>query len=144
MPSPQMTFRSRLADQDTFATTLLVIAIDTYWDEDRPEWTPELHDFAAAWRRQPKWVVSRSLKSAGPNATLVADNIEETVRGLKARLDGEVSWRTAGALYRLKVEAEPRSGQVDLRLRASAIAAASSSSASRSSADSVVIVANAS
>ena len=61
-----------------------------YWDEDRPEWTPELHDFAAAWRRQPKWVVSRSLKSAGPNATLVADNIEETVRGLKARLDGEV------------------------------------------------------
>jgi hypothetical protein len=34
----------------------------------------------------------------------------------RARLDGEVSWRTAGALYRLKVEAEPRSGQVDLRL----------------------------
>jgi hypothetical protein len=34
----------------------------------------------------------------------------------RARLDGEVSWRTAGALYRLQVEAEPRSGQVDLRL----------------------------
>src|SRR5215204_2443016 len=34
-----------------------------YWDEDRPEWNAEQHEFAAAWRRQPKWVVSRSLKS---------------------------------------------------------------------------------
>ena len=31
------------------------------WDEDHPEWTPELRDFARAWRSQPKWVVSRSL-----------------------------------------------------------------------------------
>lgn len=61
-----------------------------YWDEDRPEWTPELHAFAAAWRRQPKWVVSRSLKSVGPNATLVADDIEATIRGLKTRIDGEI------------------------------------------------------
>ena len=61
-----------------------------YWDEDRPEWTPELHDFAAAWRRQPKWVVSRTLKSVGPNATLVAGDIEATIRGLKTRLDGEI------------------------------------------------------
>ena len=61
-----------------------------YWDEDRPEWTAELHDFAAAWRRQPKWVVSRSLKSVGPNATLLAGDIEATIRGLKARLDGEI------------------------------------------------------
>jgi len=29
-----------------------------YWDEDSPDWgTPE-RDFAAAWRGQPKWVVS--------------------------------------------------------------------------------------
>ena len=42
-----------------------------YWDEDRPEWDAEERDFAAAWRSQPKWVVSRSLKSVGPNATLV-------------------------------------------------------------------------
>jgi hypothetical protein len=40
-----------------------------YWDEDRPEWSAEQHEFAAAWRRQPKWVVSRSLKLLGPNAT---------------------------------------------------------------------------
>ena len=37
------------------------------WDEDHPKWTPELRDFARAWRSQPKWVVSRSLKSVGPN-----------------------------------------------------------------------------
>ena len=47
-----------------------------YWDEDRPEWSAEERDFAAAWRSQPKWVVSRSLKSVGPNATLVEDDIE--------------------------------------------------------------------
>jgi dihydrofolate reductase len=60
------------------------------WDEDRPEWTPQDRDFAAVWRRQPKWVVSRSLKSVGPNATLVADDVEAVIRGLKARLDGEI------------------------------------------------------
>jgi dihydrofolate reductase len=61
-----------------------------YWDEDRPEWGAEERDFAVAWRRQPKWVVSRSLKSVGPNATLVADDIEAVIRGLKARLVGEI------------------------------------------------------
>jgi hypothetical protein len=29
-----------------------------YWDEDQPEWDALEHDFAAAWRAQPKWVVS--------------------------------------------------------------------------------------
>ena len=62
-----------------------------YWDEDRPEWGAEQHEFAAAWRRQPKWVVSRSLKSVGPNATLVEDDIEAVIRGLKARLVGEIA-----------------------------------------------------
>ena len=61
-----------------------------YWDEDRPEWGAEEHDFAAAWRSQPKWVVSRSLKSVGPNATLVEDDIEAVIRGLKAQLVGEI------------------------------------------------------
>ena len=61
-----------------------------YWDEDRPEWDAEERDFAAAWRSQPKWVVSRSLKSVGPNATLVADDVEAVMRGLKAQLVGEI------------------------------------------------------
>jgi dihydrofolate reductase len=61
-----------------------------YWDDDHPDWTPELHDFAAAWRSQPKWVVSRSLKSVGPNATLVTDDVEGVMRGLKDDLEGEI------------------------------------------------------
>jgi dihydrofolate reductase len=61
-----------------------------YWDEDQPEWTPDERDFAMAWRSQPKWVVSRSLKSVGPNATLVSDDIEAAIRGLKSRLAGEI------------------------------------------------------
>lgn len=61
-----------------------------YWDEDRPEWTPAQREFATAWRRQPKWVVSRSLSSVGPNATLIADDIEAVVRRLKESLDGEI------------------------------------------------------
>ena len=61
-----------------------------YWDDDRPEWDAEERDFAAAWRSQPKWVVSRSLRSVGPNATPVKDNIEAVIRGLKAQLDGEI------------------------------------------------------
>jgi dihydrofolate reductase len=61
-----------------------------YWDEDHAEWDEAERDYAAAWRRQPKWVVSRSLQSVGPNATLVAGDIEATIRGLKAQLDGVI------------------------------------------------------
>jgi dihydrofolate reductase len=62
-----------------------------YWDEDHPEWDADRHEFAAAWRSQPKWVVSRSLTSVGPNATLVSDDIEAVIRNLKARLTGEIA-----------------------------------------------------
>lgn len=61
-----------------------------YWDDDLPNWDADERDFAAAWRNQPKWVVSRSLKSVGANATLVEGDIEATIRALKARLDGEI------------------------------------------------------
>lgn len=61
-----------------------------YWDDDRPEWDEAERDYAAAWRSQPKWVVSRSLKSVGPNATLVDDDVEAAIRGLKAQLDGVI------------------------------------------------------
>jgi dihydrofolate reductase len=61
-----------------------------YWDEDRPEWDAAERDFAAAWRKQPKWVVSRRLESVGPNATLVEDDVEAVIRGLKAQLVGEI------------------------------------------------------
>ncbi len=61
-----------------------------YWDDDLPDWGAEERDYAAVWRSKPKWVVSRSLKSVGPNATLVANDIEMVIRGLKAQLAGEI------------------------------------------------------
>ena len=62
-----------------------------YWDEDRPEWEAHEHEFAAAWRTQPKWVVSRSLKSVGPNTTLIEDHREGFARRLKAEVDGVIA-----------------------------------------------------
>jgi dihydrofolate reductase len=61
-----------------------------YWDEDLADWDAGDHEFAAVWRSKPKWVVSRSLKSVGPNATLVEDDLETAIRGLKAQQVGEI------------------------------------------------------
>jgi dihydrofolate reductase len=61
-----------------------------YWDDDHPDWDAAEHAFAAAWRRQPKWVVSRSAPSLGPNATLVGDDLEAAIRTLKADRPGEI------------------------------------------------------
>ena len=65
-------------------------AVMRYWDDEHPEWDAAERAFAAAWRKQPKWVVSRTLKSVGPNARLVADDLEGAVRALKAERDGEI------------------------------------------------------
>ena len=60
-----------------------------YWDEELPAWDADDRNFAVAWRSKPKWVVSRSLKTVGPNATLIAEDFEPAIRRLKAELDGE-------------------------------------------------------
>jgi dihydrofolate reductase len=64
--------------------------IMSYWDDEHPEWDAEEQAFATAWRKQPKWVVSRTLNSVGPNATVVADDLERSIRALKAERDGEI------------------------------------------------------
>jgi dihydrofolate reductase len=61
-----------------------------YWDDEHPEWNADEQAFAAAWRKQPKWVVSRSLKSVGPNATLIEDDVAGAIRKVKAERDGEI------------------------------------------------------
>lgn len=61
-----------------------------YWDEDHPEWDAPERAFAEAWRGQPKWVVSRSLKSLGPNATLIGGDVEAAIRKLRNDLDGRI------------------------------------------------------
>lgn len=61
-----------------------------YWDDEQPTWTADERAFATAWRKQPKWVVSQTLTSVGPNATLVAGDLERVVRAVKAEVDGEI------------------------------------------------------
>ena len=60
-----------------------------YWDDDQPDWEPDGAAFAAAWRRQPKWVVSRT-SDVGPNATVVGGDLESAIRALKAERYGEI------------------------------------------------------
>jgi dihydrofolate reductase len=62
-----------------------------YWDEDHDGWGAAEREFAEIWRAQPKWVVSRTLTSVGPNATLIPGDAEAAARKLKAKLDGEIS-----------------------------------------------------
>ena len=85
-----VTSSSRCAAWPAASTAATLYEVMRYWDEDRPEWDAAERDFAAAWRSQKKWVVSRSLKSVGPNATLVEDDLEAAIRALKAELDGEI------------------------------------------------------
>ena len=67
-----------------------IYEIMRYWDEDRPEWDAGDHEFAAAWRAKPKWVVSRTLKSVGANATLVGESLDALVHRLKKEVEGEI------------------------------------------------------
>lgn len=66
----------------------------SYWDGDG--WNQDgraqddLRAFAEAWRAMPKWVVSKSLKEVGPNATLISEDFETAIRKLKAERDGEI------------------------------------------------------
>ena len=74
-----------------------------YWDDDHPEWDAEEHAFAAAWRNQPKWVVSRTLKSVGPNARLI-DWPDRRVSNLPAP---RRAWSGQAILRRTRAAAPP-------------------------------------
>jgi dihydrofolate reductase len=82
-----------------------------YWDEEQPDWEPREHQFAAAWRSKPKWVVSRTLKSVGPNATLLEGDLDAAIRSLKSQQVGEIEVAgpdLAGTLTRLALIDEYR------------------------------------
>lgn len=61
-----------------------------YWDDDQDGWDAPEREYARAWRETPKWVVSRTLTSVGPNATLIGGDLGAAVSDLKTRLDGEL------------------------------------------------------
>lgn len=83
-------FIEQVSDQAGCVYGRRLYEVMRYWDDDHPEWSADEREFAAAWRGQPKWVVSRSLTSVGPNATLVGNDLEAEMRGLKAERDGEI------------------------------------------------------
>jgi len=91
-PGPAL-FRHFIGEAEAQAGSLYgrkIYEIMRYWDDEQPEWGADEHAFAAAWRRQPKWVVSRSRPPVGPNAALVEGDLEAAVRKLKAERDGEI------------------------------------------------------
>ena len=91
-PSPTL-FRHFIAEAEGQAGSIygrVMYETMRYWDDDHPEWNAPERAFAAAWRKQPKWVVSRSLESVGPNATLVGDDLERAIRALRAEHEGEI------------------------------------------------------
>jgi len=61
-----------------------------YWENDLPDWDADDREFAAVWRSKPKWVASRTLQSVGPNATLLAGDIEAAIHNLRTQQAGEI------------------------------------------------------
>ena len=91
-PSPTL-FRHFIQEAQGQAGSLYgrqVYELMRYWDDDHPEWEVDRQAFASAWRKQSKWVVSRSIKSVGPNASLIGDDLEGAIRQLKAEREGEI------------------------------------------------------
>jgi dihydrofolate reductase len=91
-PSPTL-FRHFIQEAEGQAGSVYgreMYEIMRYWDDEHPEWDAPERAFAAAWRKQPKWVVSRSLESVGPNASLVQGDLEIAIRQLKAKREGEI------------------------------------------------------
>lgn len=75
-----------------------------YWDDEQPDWGPDEKEYAAVWRKQPKWVVSQTLDAVGPNAALVRGDLDAAVRRLKSEQSGEIEVAgptLAGSLSRL-------------------------------------------
>ena len=94
LPMPDETLHRHFNDHMRRVTGSLcgrrMYEVMRYWDKDEPGQDEVGLDFAAAWRAKPKWVVSRTLKSVGLNATLVSGDLEQFVKALKAEHDGDI------------------------------------------------------
>jgi len=94
LPPPDDQLGRHFSDQVRASAGMLygrrMYEVMRYWDDDQADWDAGDRDFAALWRGKPKWIVSRTLESVGPNATLVRGDVGAFVRALKAKLDGEI------------------------------------------------------
>jgi dihydrofolate reductase len=95
LPMPDDALHRHFSEQMRRSTGNLygrrIYEIMRYWDEDAPGQDEAGREFGAAWRAKPKWVVSRTLNSVGPNATLVKDDLEAFVTALKADHKGDIA-----------------------------------------------------
>lgn len=67
--------------------------MEDYWptaDKD-PDISPVTAEFAQIWRDTPKIVYSRTLTTAGPNATVVREVVPEEVLALKSQQGGDMA-----------------------------------------------------
>lgn len=83
-------FVAQAQDQAGSVYGRVMYEIMRYWDDEHPGWNDDERAFAAAWRKQYKWVVSRTLDAVGPNATLIKDDLESVIRSLKREHEGEI------------------------------------------------------
>jgi dihydrofolate reductase len=63
------------------------------WDDLEatfPQPTPVQIDFAGAWQKVPKVVISTTLRQVGPNARLISTDVEAQLRRLKDETDGTI------------------------------------------------------
>ncbi len=60
----------------------------SFWDG--PEAEAADPDFTRAYRASPKWVVSRTLTSVGPNAVLLGGDLKAEVERLKGEYEGDL------------------------------------------------------
>jgi dihydrofolate reductase len=69
-----------------------------YWETaDQVPNTPEVElDFARAWQRTPKVVISTTLTEVGPNARLIKTDLEQAVKALRDEPGGEIQVAGAG------------------------------------------------
>jgi dihydrofolate reductase len=91
-PGPRL-FRHFVEQAATLAGSVYgrrMYEIMRYWDDDHAEWSDDQRAFAVAWRRHPKWVISRTLRSVGPNATLLTGDLARSIRSIAANLVGEI------------------------------------------------------
>jgi dihydrofolate reductase len=92
LPMPDDALHTHFSDQLAATTGSLfgrtMYEIMRYWDTPEAEEGQVGRAFAMAFRAKPKWVVSTTLTSAGPNATLVRGNLRSFVESLKSEHEG--------------------------------------------------------
>ena len=94
LPMPNEALMQHFNEQGRALTASLygrtMYEIMRYWDNDEPGQDEGGRAFAKAWQSRPKFVVSRTLRSLGKNATLIDGDLEAAARKLKAEYDGEI------------------------------------------------------